>query len=537
MQRSLLIFLALSLSSCAYYFGNGWQRSFKKIPKTEYPRFSDRPARITDELLQTHPLVLEMAETELVQPSQKAKTTSPRILLAKLVAHKDVKAVNEFLLNSTPWGNSGTSGFLNPKGDYDFTTILLSAILFRFENDTALLWPQTADHIAQNLLIEEGGKPHTKTPRTLRIMKDTENHILMTNISQYLKNQWFQEHGNTDERFNNRVNGMEQFLLDNLEELQQTGQYEFNSKPYEGYTISALLVLHAYAHSAEMKEKVAQTLDNMVWEYLQTSDGFRKNSPFRRRMERANGTSLADNASTSMFQTWYLEQEQGVFDPKVIAENHHQAFSALVFDYRPPTEIWRSDDTERMVLIGHGKGSSPEIYSRGKGWMLSAGGFQRGETSQIVARPIVLMLNDEAAELSECFHIDGKGKWTKWNNTGVHHRFAVGRSAGHVPSTFQVVDTLGNWKLYEAGSDLRIVTYSSNNFGLIFLPESPISLAEIAKLNPDPTKGIFNSSVESQVHFELNSPKGKWVITVVNGEKTNRKTDTWPRVVVNRLSN
>ncbi|MBI1288936.1 MAG: hypothetical protein GC178_15315 [Flavobacteriales bacterium] len=529
MRYLILSILLFSLSGCAYYFGNSWQNSYRKIPPTEFPTYSEHSQRISDEALKNHPLVLHFAEQDLIDPSQKAKTSSPRTLLAKLVAGRDIKEVNEFLLNSVPWGNSGTSGFLNPNGDYDFTTILLSAILFRFEKDTATLWPKTADYIADNLLIEEGGRPHTKTPHTMHIMKDTENHILMTNISQYLKNQWLHEHGNDAPEFDNRQNGMEQFLLDNLEELQLTGPYEFNAKPYEGYTISALLVLYSYAHSQELKAKAAETLDEWVWEYLQTSSDFRKSSPFRRRMERAEKTSLVDNASSSMIKTWFLEKEKGAFDVDAIPENLHQAFSALVFDYRPPSEIWKKDDSERLLLIGHGKGSSPEIHSRGNGFLLSAGGFQRGEASQIVARPIVLMLDDGATDIDSCFYIKGKGKWQHWNNTGVYHRFAVGRSTVHVPPQYQAVDSIGDWKLFRPSEKLTVVTYSEEDFGLIYLPTESVDLRQLEAQTPQLSEGVFKSS-RTEILFDTKAPKGKWVITEVNGKSVDRKADGWKRV-------
>jgi hypothetical protein len=529
MRIAIVLIGLLFLNSCAYYFGNSWQNSFKKIERTDYPEYQNRPDRISDEKLTEHPLVIHWAEMDFVKPSQKAKTGSPRVLLAKLIAQRDIEQVNEFLLDAVPWGNSGTSGALNPNGDYDFTTILLTAILFRFEDDTATLWPKTADHLARVLLIEEGGKPHTKTPRTMKLMKDTENHILMTNISQYLKNQWMWKHGEADPKYNNAENGMEQFLMDNLEELHLTGQYEFNSKPYEGYTISALLVLRSYAYSEALKAKATEVLDGIVWEYLQTSSDFRKSSPFRRRMGRAKNTSLVDNASSSMFNAWYLEQQKGVFEVNEIPENHHQAFSALVFDYRPPTNVWNIDDSERLVLIGHGKGSSPEMHSRGEGFMLSAGGFQRGEVSQIVARPIVLMLGDGETDLNNCFYIKGKGKWQKWNNTGVHHRVAVGRSEVQLPPQYQAVDSLGNWKLFQPTEEVTVVTYSEDDFGIIFLPKEKVTLKQLAEENPVPTQGLFKNG-QISIAFDIKAPRGKWVITEVNGEPTDRKTDKWKRV-------
>lgn len=528
MRVLFLCLCLLFLNSCAYYFGSSWQNSYKRIEKTEYPKFSQHPERISDSELKTHPLVVQWADKEVVRPTKKDQRGPERPLLAKLIAEKDVEFVNNYLLESVPWGNSGTSGALNPKGDYDFTTVILAAMLHRFKDDSTLLWNRTEQHLARVLLIEEGGRPHKKTPRTMKIMKDTENHILMTNISKYLKNQWMFGQGETDPKYNNQSNGLEEFLLDNLEELHTTGQYEFNSKPYEGYTISALLILYSYADSEQMKAKVQEVLDSWAWEYLQTSSDFRKSAPFRRRMGRFKSTSLTDNASTSIMKAWYLEHTEGSFDPSEIEHNTHQALSALIYDYRPPSEIWQKDDTERLLLVGHGKGSCPEIHSRGEDFLLSAGGFQRGEASQIVARPIVLMLNDGVIDLNDCFHINGYGKWQKWNNTGVHHRFAVGRGAVQVPNQFQAVDSLGNWKLYQPNEQVTVITYSEGDFGLIYLPDEDVTLEQLAQKNPEPISGLFQTSAVS-IGFDLKTGKGKWVITEVNGQAVDRKTDGWKR--------
>ena len=536
MRYLVLILVCISLNGCAYYFGDLWQSSFNKIAPTEFPTFPKNPDRSASDKLQDHPLVLHFAERDVLRPIKKDQRGPERLLLAKLAAAKDVKEVNEYLLNSVPWGNSGTSGALNPKGDYDFTTVILAAILFKFQEDTTLLWPRTTEHIAKVLLVEEGGRPHKKTPRTMAIMRDTENHILMTNISQYLKNQWLWQHGSTNGRYNNLENGLEDFLLHNLKELQITGQYEFNSKPYEGYTISALLILQSYCSSEKLKAKATETLNNICWEYMLTSSDFRKSSPFRRRMARHENTSLTDNALSSMMKAWFLEHDKGVFELDDIPHNYHQALSAIVYDYRPPVEIWELDESEKFIQIGHGYGSSPEIYSRGKGFMLCAGGFQRGEVSQIVARPIVLMLDDGAQDLNECFHITGKGEHTKWNNTGVHHRFAVGRSSVHVPAHIEPTESLGFWKLYKTQNGPDIVTYSEKAFGLIYLPETDVSLTKLALLNPRPAEGVFRKSENSQIAFNLKAAKGKWVIESANGEELPTKTDKWPRVRVQNIN-
>lgn len=232
-----------------------------------------------------------------------------------------------------------------------------------------------------------------------------------------------------------------------------------------------------------------------------------------------------------MMQAWYMEHLKGTFNKEEIPHNHHQALSALVYDYRPPKEIWEEDNSERLLLIGHGKGSSPEIHSRGEGFMLSAGGFQLGEASQLVARPIVLMLDDDVFDHLDCIHINGKGKWQSWNNTGVHHRFAVGENEVIVPDNFIPVDSIGNWKEYNE-SGIRIIVYSTPNLGLIYLPKYEMKLQEIVAKNTKLSDGIFRVSESESIAFNLKAAKGKWVITVVNGVETNRKTDWWKRVEV-----
>jgi hypothetical protein len=532
MRFLILLTVLFSFSGCAYYFGNTWQNSFKKIENTTYPNFKSNPERVNDELLQKHPLVINWANKELIRPTKKDQRGPERLLLAKLIARKDVELVNNYLLASIPWGNSGTSGALNPKGDYDFTSIILAAILHRFSSDSTVLWNKTEEHLARNLLIEQGGKPHTKTPRTMRIMKDTENHILMTNISQYLKNQWLVSQGEPDVEFDNVKNGLEQFLFENLEELHSTGQYEFNSKPYEGYTISALLVLYSYANSNRLKQKAKEVLDSWAWEYMLTSSNFRKSAPFRRRMGRFNSTSLTDNASSSIMKTWYLEHENGNFELRDIPHNHHQALSALVYDYRPPEEIWNLNFPEQLVFFGHGKGSSPEIHSRGEGFLLSAGGFHRGEPSQLVARPIVLMLDDGETDHQRCFHINGKGKWQSWNNTGVHHRLAIGEQPVQIPDQYTAIDSIGNWKLFEPVSGVRVVTCSEKDFGLIYLPKETQSLKQLVELNPNPTSGKVVLSEGTEIEFNLKAAKGNYVVSKVNGNAMEVRTDFWKRIEV-----
>jgi hypothetical protein len=121
---------------------------------------------------------------------------TPRILLAKLLLKQDIKNVNKAIQQMRVRGVTGSHWALNPKGDYDFTLMPLTTILFLFDNQPDLLYPKTKDHLINTLLTEEGGKYRRATPRTFGLVADTENHILMTEGSRYLKNRWKMLHGN-----------------------------------------------------------------------------------------------------------------------------------------------------------------------------------------------------------------------------------------------------------------------------------------------------------------------------------------------------
>ena len=195
-------------------------------------------------------------------------------------------------MEAEPVGRSGTSSFTNKKGDYDFTEIILCSLLYMFGDQPELLYPETRDHLLNHLMIDVGNKSRTRAPRTLGIVGETENHVLMTETSRYLKNQWIFTHGNPDPQYDNNRNGLETFLSNYLEEMAKTGFFEFNSDPYMGYTLTALLTLHAWADSDLLKKQTINILHEANFKYLLSSYNFRRYPPFRRRMEKAQNPEL-----------------------------------------------------------------------------------------------------------------------------------------------------------------------------------------------------------------------------------------------------
>jgi hypothetical protein len=546
----LLILLLIIASSpgCTYYFGSSW---FKKAPayrnSDPMPFSTELRERTEKTNYQKHPLIQHWADKNLRGWSIKDKSGTPRVMLAKLALKQDIQRVNEFLLVSEPWGISGSTSPYFKKGDYDFTQIILCSVLHLFGEDKAVLWPKTRDHLLNVLLLEEGGEPNLKSPRTMRIMRDTENHILMTEITRYLKNQWLKNHGSKEEKHDNSRNGLEKWFRAHLKEMLRTGMYEFNARPYMGYTLSALLTLHAFAESDELVHLSQKILDHMNYTYAMSSMDYRRSVPFRRRLAREKNTDIFNDPHSAMMKAWVKKFKGEAVKPTDMDYGKHQALMALLLSYQLPekvVELAENTTGEYLLRIGHGHKASPEIHSRGGGFLLSAGGVQRGKTSQIVARPTVLILDDGAMDYQNCFYLTGKGKMRKWNNTGVYHRFACAERPVYIPEKYSPSLEQGGWKIFKPYSDRNffIAIYNRKKLGLLLIfPEWEAGaqnlVEELQKENPD--EDLLKEEVHFpdglKIQYDIKAPKGKWVIKSSNTLHADRDYDDWARLQLKRF--
>lgn len=535
--------LLLSTSSCTYYFGHSFMRKAAGRDGNLHLQVTDRPGPETtpEQLNVGLELLQHFANQPLPEDWRTSRTPFSRTVYAKLTMNQDIEAVNKYLMESQVVGNSGSSGFLNPKGDYDFREISYAGILWMFGNDPAKLYPETVQHIVCDLLIECGGKPKLRTPHTLKLMRDTENHILMTEISRYLRNQWIFEHTSQEPDYDNKANGLEEWMVDHLNTMLQTGAYEFNANPYMGYTLSALLTLQGFAHSDTVKALTTQILDELNWEYALGSNDFRTFHPYRRRLERADRTFLSNDPHSAMLKVWYYKYTGRRFTMDSIPGNYHQALMAMLMPYQIPKEVydWLDHKPSRyFVQIGHGVKACPEIISGGPDFVLSAGGTRRRKFSQIIPRPINLILNDTVTDIRNTFHINGKGDLGKWQQTGVYDMFAVGEQPVQIPAQYTPVVIREGWQIFDPYGNgmLYVAVYNQPDLGIIMLFDywkySVESLAEnIITVNQRPGQ-LHHACVFPKgdaIEYDLKAPKGKWVITAVNGQPTDRNYDKWPR--------
>lgn len=500
-----------------------------EVPHERTMSWEDSSA-LTEDILQY------WAVQKLPNWQENGKVNAPRILLAKLVLKQDIEAVNTYLLNQHPWGRSGSTWALHPEGDYDFTLAALTGVLYLFGESPYVLFPETRDHLLSTLLIEEGGNPAITVPRTLGLVRDTENHLLMTEGSRYLKNRWLALHGNADPRYNNLKNGLETWLLSFLKELREAGLYEFNSVPYLGYTMTALLNLEAFGSEA-IRRSAREILDRLNWEYAVGSFALRRYAPFRRQLRKADITSLNGDYHTALMKVWMsLLVEDPALDLELTGGYHH-ALWACLFPYRPPDKVVRwveRKPVQYFARIGHGPGASPEIYSGSPDYLISAGGVHRGRRSMIVARPITLMLNDQAKDLKEVLHIAGPGDaFTEWNNTGVYRNFACAAGPVHIPDGWVPAAQNDLWTVYQGNENLFIAVYSRQNLGVfcLFREENPGKiLQEVSTANPDPDRLYqeFQWPNAERITYDVKAPKDQWVIRSADGQKLNHDFDRWP---------
>jgi hypothetical protein len=478
------------------------------------------------------------AAKPLADWATKGKDNVPRVLLARFLTRDRLPETNAFLRTLLPRGVVGSKWALNPGGDYDFSLTVLTTILWLHGNDPAVLYPAAREHLLKVLLTQEGGNFVTTAPRTLGLVRETENHILMTEGSRYLKNRWLQTHGSTSPRHDNLANGLEGKLLGVLTEPAVNGLYEFNSQPYIAYTITALLNLEAFGSEA-VRAAARTALDTLNFAYALGSYRLRHYPPFRRNYGYAASPSLTFGYQTVFMHTW-LSYLPAKFEPPVVpGHTGNHAIIAVALPYRPPdrvVQLLHDKGPGYFVRLGHGPRSSPELYTAGPGFLLSAGGVHRGERSLIAARPITLFLDDSAATLPEVFNLGGPGgDFRHWNNTGVYENFACAAGPVHVPARFSARASGGGWQIFPAAPGRWIAVYSTPSLGLlaVFAHDSAEDLlASLLRANPAAAELVraFVFPDGRRLTFDPYAPAGSWVMQSFDGKTLDRDFDRWPLI-------
>lgn len=472
---------------------------------------------------------------------------APRILLAKMTTNTDIANVNTYLLLANP-GNWGSSYEPLRTGDYDFAMITLCAILYQFDDQPSVLYPTTLSYLVRTLLNAEGGTPSLTVPGTGGLIPETENHILMTETSRYLKNQWLHLYGaageQADPTYNNATNGLETWFSGYLDGINTNDFAEYNSMPYQEYTLQALLTLQAYAASSTIANKARYLVDQVALQYALGGLHLERCAPYNRRRDHKTSNLTADKV-TAMEFVWTDDGS----DPTHPAPSASSAtLMAALLPYALPTSVRNftlSKSSEYFVGIGRGSSGSPEIFSGGPGYCLTTGGYTLAGLTDSVARPIVLLLEDGMYDIQLTFHIHASGGTdTSWNNTGIFPHFAVADSVVYAAPAYSPVQAYGNWKVYQpygAGRpNFYVVTYSEDRPSpyvdtgcIIVVPNytggSYNLLVTMWYYNQNTTtmRTQFTNPIDSYVvQYDKLASKGTWVISNMG----NRTISNWTRL-------
>src|SRR5262249_24947085 len=97
-------------------------------------------------------------------------------------------------------------------------------------------------------------------PDIPREVPETENHMLMISSTVYLLNQLFWDR-TRDRKYDNNDNGLTKWLLRYMHTIAKHDFLEFNARPYQRYSLHALLNLHEFARDDLIKSAAQILLD------------------------------------------------------------------------------------------------------------------------------------------------------------------------------------------------------------------------------------------------------------------------------------
>lgn len=390
-------------------------------------------------------------------PPKKGYTEYLNGTIARLVLKKDLETVNQSILSPTfkPWKVGTDIAVAGPlcqrQGDYDF--VLMGLIRMAYLDQEAgftLLTAAAREKLHHVLLSQKGDKHYTHFRLNLCFpfkIKDTENHILMTETARYLTNQLLS--------IDNERNGFNEWLLHHLSEFLRNDFDELNSRPYQGYTLIALSVLYDYAQDARVKLTAKMILDYLSAKTAVQSIGLRRYMPFRRQLVHRDADDLLSADNTMFWYTFQTARHDYLTLNPQIEPNSYMFFMAATGKYQVPDSILDLFHRRTIPVFQKIKSRDVEIYFSSPSFLLSAGGRHRHvfgyftKENNVWSVPITIIPAKHSSKLSELFAIHGNVKWHKRNNTCVARNFACGTNFQEPYNLSSELKTQqGDWTFY-----------------------------------------------------------------------------------------
>ncbi|MFW5659098.1 MAG: hypothetical protein ACOCZ8_03880, partial [Bacteroidota bacterium] len=294
-------------------------------------------------------------------------------------------------------------------------------------------------------------------------------------------------------------------------------------RPYFGYTITAMLVIHDCTAIDELRTASQYALDQLLRGMAWPVFDWRFSGPFRRQLGRAYDQNLKNHSGLGLLKTWDKRQLRDTLTLDEIPHGRHQAIIATVSDYQPSQRVFDAlyKDGSAFVQLGHGRWAAPHNLSFGEGWLLSGGGSFQGKIKQVVPQPIMLLTENGPDSLHQIVHCPLPEKNLKVNHTGVFGPVAVSESPFLMPKQAVLRRRDDYWQLYRISDrpKIHVLHYQDDAMHALYVLPVPETRAlelmqRIALSNPRlKPKGRLILHTGGKLYYDIKANKRQWVIT------------------------
>jgi hypothetical protein len=237
---------------------------------------------------------------------------------------------------------------------------------------------------------------------------ESENHLFMINTSRYLMNRLIIEalpDKDDRERYEDDQEDIKKWLLDRLQKVASEDFREYNARPYQRYTIMAIMNLHDFSNDSDLEAASQIVLDFATAKFAAGSSQGRRIVPFRRLLENIPKDfignpprrlfDMIDGADhlTAMLLLFAGQTQQLPEGPKQPPERKASISSvaemmyAASSKYRPDVVILNVAARKSAAYEQRIHHDGFEIYSSAAGYLISAGGVQTGLANVPVIGP------------------------------------------------------------------------------------------------------------------------------------------------------
>jgi hypothetical protein len=346
-------------------------------------------------------------------------------------------------------------------GDYDVAlNIGLIPIIYKYYH---VLPAHVQNHIINKLLNIRG--PFDPNDLGWKLgglgsfsVPETENHIMNIETARYLTNQLlYRREG--DPKYDNRRNGMDEWMLKHLQYFLKNDFIEYNARPYQDYTMSALLNLYTFTSdsnksestrsSARVKMAAGMVLDYLMAKVAVSSNDSRRYVTFRRHAEGYSdpyflGTRSDPQNPFSMGLAGTTDMMKAPSPIPVLNTGHSLPGNfageiqwAGLSDYRLPDSILDLMITrQNRVFFQRFHHYADEAYASSPSYLISSGGHYapfaytvagKGKHDDIgLALPTTFMPTGQFTTADDLIRFAGTKEDEKRSNMGVAPNFACG---------------------------------------------------------------------------------------------------------------